>query len=166
MNLSRAKVSFQLEGTATPPTALVGTAGKLDIGGTGTVSTDYPLADVLYSGYLSGITDTVNPTLVLASGTVTLNGATLTGMTASNKDCYSQTIPSISTGYAVMFKRTDSNGGVLSVNGGTSGFAGRLSAGKTVLIDEPSIVTADTITFDNSTTAAATVYFVVLGKDT
>lgn len=163
MNLARATINKGIIGLAVPPASDSGiVGGRLQLGDLG--SQDFPTADVIYSGRLSGITDTVNPTLVLSTGVVTLNGATLAGMT-SGRDVFEEVIPGISTGMALYIVRTDANGGVLSINGGTTGFAARISAGKHVQTDEASVIQSDTLTFDNSTTAAATVLFVVLGKD-
>jgi hypothetical protein len=166
MNLSLARVQFGAKAVALPRTAagaaIPGATGSNPIGFEFTTE-DFSTADVAYFTQFAGITDTVNPTVVLATGVCTANGATITG--SDGEDLYNQTIPTISLGYVLVFKRTDTNGGVLAITGGTSGMVQKLSAGEWVTIRTNAIITADTITFDNSTTAAATVQMFVLARD-
>lgn len=161
MNLSTARLQFGGYAVAVP-SSIPGTGGSNKIGFDFTTE-DFPTADVAYFTQFAGITDAINPTVVLATGVCTANGATITG--SDGEDLYNVAIATISLGYAVIFKRTDANGGVLSVNGGTSGLALRLSAGEWAMLRTSAIITADTITFDNSTSAAATVQMFVLARD-
>jgi hypothetical protein len=162
MNLSVARISAAAYVVATP-SSIPGAGGRNQIGFE-SQTFDFSSADAAYFTQIAGITDSVNPTIVLATGVCTANGATITG--SDGEDLYNVAIPSISTGYGLMIKRTDSNGGVLAITGGTSGTVFKLSAGEWLLLRASSVITSDTLTFDNSTSAAATVQLFVLGKDT
>lgn len=162
MNISSARSWFGLLCTPVVPSTIPGASGPNKVGFDPQVE-DFSTADVVYVTQLAGITDTVNPTIVLATGVCVANGATITG--SDGEDLYNVAIPTISLGYVLAIKRTDSNGGVLSITGSVTGNVIKLSAGDKVMLWSSAPIVTDTLTFDNSTSAAATVQICPLGRD-
>lgn len=70
------------------------------------------LADSLYQVQLSGITDTVTPELELAGGTVTANGATVSG---AGTDFQGYPLSAMGRIFAIFFERLDSHASIMSI---------------------------------------------------
>jgi hypothetical protein len=73
---------------------------------------EFPDSDVLFSFLLSGVTDTINPVLALATGVITADGATVDGGT---NDFESVALPAIASIQSVIFERLDSYPGPVIV---------------------------------------------------
>jgi hypothetical protein len=124
-------------------------------------------ATVAYVCTYSAITSAKTGTLVVKTGATTVTGGAAVA-DGDGLDFEGVAIPTMGTILGIRARRTDSNGGEVTLTGSSSALLMRLPAnGHAIMAATAGLGTTvrdTTITIANSTTAAATIEITVIGK--
>jgi hypothetical protein len=164
MTLTNIRAILGLTADATPTKP--GVTGPLTIGLADTVRR---LADanVAYCAKFTGVTNAAGGTLAIKTGATTVTGAcTVSG--GGGADFEAVALPTIAYLYGILIRRTDTNGGDVTLTAAASTTVLIANDGTEILLLDPSgfgtTLRDTTWTLANSTAGAATVEIHVFGK--